>query len=60
MTFFRFTRVNFPHECSFDNIGVTNLVLDDVITGEDVNIINADGFDSDTVNDDETSNYRRR
>ncbi|GJT92521.1 hypothetical protein Tco_1081366 [Tanacetum coccineum] len=30
----------------FDNIGVTNLVLDDVLEGEDVDVINAYGFDS--------------
>ncbi|GJX53676.1 hypothetical protein Tco_0282045 [Tanacetum coccineum] len=43
----------------FDNIGVINLVSDDVLEGEDVNAINADGSDSDPGNDDETSNYRR-
>ncbi|GJV99935.1 hypothetical protein Tco_1555187 [Tanacetum coccineum] len=31
----------------FDNIGVTNLVPNDVLKGEDVDVINADGFDSD-------------
>ncbi|GJY95913.1 hypothetical protein Tco_0512274 [Tanacetum coccineum] len=35
----------------FDNIGVTNLVSDDVLEGEDVDVINADGFDSDPGND---------
>ncbi|GJS37274.1 hypothetical protein Tco_0535656 [Tanacetum coccineum] len=44
----------------FNNIGVTNLVPDDVLEGEDVDVINADRFDSDNGNDDETSNYRRR
>ncbi|GKD52829.1 hypothetical protein Tco_1286216 [Tanacetum coccineum] len=44
----------------FDNIGVTNLVPNDVLEGDDVDVINADGFDSDLSNDDETSNYRRR
>ncbi|GKB91106.1 shikimate O-hydroxycinnamoyltransferase [Tanacetum coccineum] len=44
----------------FDNIGVTNLVPDDVLKGEDVDVINVDGFDNDPGNDDETSNYRRR
>ncbi|GKB35144.1 hypothetical protein Tco_0880086 [Tanacetum coccineum] len=44
----------------FDNIRITNLVPDDVLEGEDVDVINADGFDSDPGNDDETSNYRRR
>ncbi|GJW54369.1 hypothetical protein Tco_0098454 [Tanacetum coccineum] len=44
----------------FDNISVNNLVLDDVLEGENVNVINADGFDNDLGNDDETSNYRRR
>ncbi|GJV19101.1 hypothetical protein Tco_1368121 [Tanacetum coccineum] len=33
----------------FDNIGVTNLVSNDVLEGEDVDVINADGFDSDPV-----------
>ncbi|GKC44688.1 hypothetical protein Tco_1062410, partial [Tanacetum coccineum] len=40
----------------FDNIGVTNLVPNDVLKGEDVDVINADGFDSDLGNDDETTN----
>ncbi|GJT44201.1 putative transposase, mutator type, MULE transposase domain protein [Tanacetum coccineum] len=44
----------------FKNIGVTNLVPDNVLEGEDVNVINADGFNSDPGNDDETSNYKRR
>ncbi|GJY49808.1 hypothetical protein Tco_0439764 [Tanacetum coccineum] len=43
----------------FDNIGVTYLVLDDVFEGEDVDVINADSFDSDLSNDDETNDYRR-
>ncbi|GJX90938.1 hypothetical protein Tco_0344264, partial [Tanacetum coccineum] len=43
----------------FDNIGVTNLVLDDVLEGEEVDVINVDGFDSDPGNDVET-NYRKR
>ncbi|GKB49561.1 heat stress transcription factor B-4-like protein [Tanacetum coccineum] len=43
----------------FDNIGITNLVLDDVLEGEDVDVINADGFDSDPGNDEE-KNYRKR
>ncbi|GJW97723.1 hypothetical protein Tco_0179531 [Tanacetum coccineum] len=43
----------------FDNIGVTNLVPDDVLEGEDVDVINADGFNNDPSNDDEL-NYRRR
>ncbi|GJR92946.1 hypothetical protein Tco_0265120 [Tanacetum coccineum] len=44
----------------FDNIGVTNLVPDDVLEGEDVDVINVDGFDSDLSEDNEISNYRRR
>ncbi|GJS65313.1 hypothetical protein Tco_0679877 [Tanacetum coccineum] len=44
----------------FENIGVTNLVTDDVLEEEDVDVINADGFDSDPGNDDETIKYRRR
>nr|GEU98225.1 putative transposase, mutator type, MULE transposase domain protein [Tanacetum cinerariifolium] len=47
-------------DVSFDNIGVTNLVLDDVLEGDDVDVINADGFYSDPSNDDKISNYRRR
>nr|GEU64622.1 hypothetical protein [Tanacetum cinerariifolium] len=43
----------------FDNIGITNLVPDDVLEREDMNVINADGFDSDPVND-EDRNYRKR
>ncbi|GJU66901.1 heat stress transcription factor B-4-like protein [Tanacetum coccineum] len=43
----------------FDNIGVTNLVPNDVLEGEDVDVINPDGFDSDYGNDEET-NYRKR
>ncbi|GJR79421.1 hypothetical protein Tco_0150206 [Tanacetum coccineum] len=44
----------------FDNICVTSLVPDDVLKGEDVDVINADGFDSGPGNDDEISNYRRK
>nr|GEW07211.1 hypothetical protein [Tanacetum cinerariifolium] len=44
----------------FDNISVTNLVHDDVLEGEDVNVINVDGFDSDPGEDDEISNYKKR
>ncbi|GKF53377.1 hypothetical protein Tco_0160287, partial [Tanacetum coccineum] len=43
----------------FDNIGITNLVSDDVLEGEDVDVINADGFNSDPGNDEER-NYRKR
>ncbi|GKA26227.1 ribonuclease H-like domain-containing protein [Tanacetum coccineum] len=44
----------------FDNIGATNLVPDDVLKGVDVDVVNSDGFDSDTGYYNETSNYRRR
>ncbi|GKA84955.1 hypothetical protein Tco_0806609, partial [Tanacetum coccineum] len=44
----------------FDNISVTNLVPDDVLEGEDMDIINLDGFNRDPRIDYETSNYRRR
>nr|GEX74704.1 transposase, MuDR, MULE transposase domain protein [Tanacetum cinerariifolium] len=37
----------------FNNIGITNLVSDDVLEGEDVDVIIADGFDSDPGNDEE-------
>ncbi|GJX09555.1 hypothetical protein Tco_0199414 [Tanacetum coccineum] len=43
----------------FDNIGVTNLVPDDVLERGDVDVINADTFDSDPSNDEET-NYKKR
>ncbi|GJT42296.1 hypothetical protein Tco_0951011 [Tanacetum coccineum] len=43
----------------FDNIGITNLVSDDVLEGDDVDVINVDGFDSDPGNDEER-NYRKR
>ncbi|GJU62560.1 heat stress transcription factor B-4-like protein [Tanacetum coccineum] len=43
----------------FDNIGITNLVPNDVLEGEDVDVINANGFDSDRGNDEER-NYKKR
>nr|GEX24428.1 hypothetical protein [Tanacetum cinerariifolium] len=43
----------------FENIGITNLVSDDVL-GMDVDVINADGFDSDLGNDEEKNNRKRR
>ncbi|GKC17153.1 hypothetical protein Tco_1013935 [Tanacetum coccineum] len=43
----------------FDNTGITNLVLDDVLEGEGVDVNNADGFNSDPGNDEE-KNYRKR
>nr|GFA17542.1 hypothetical protein [Tanacetum cinerariifolium] len=43
----------------FDNIGITNLGSNDVLEGEDVDVINADGFDSDPGND-EGRNYKKR
>nr|GEZ75739.1 hypothetical protein [Tanacetum cinerariifolium] len=36
----------------FENIGITNLVSDDVL-GKDVDVINEDGFDNDLGNDEE-------
>ncbi|GKE48081.1 hypothetical protein Tco_1479339, partial [Tanacetum coccineum] len=44
----------------FDNIGTTNLVSDDVLEREDVDVINADGFDSDPGNDEEKNYMKRR
>ncbi|GKA42221.1 hypothetical protein Tco_0734881 [Tanacetum coccineum] len=44
----------------FGNIGVTNLVPNDILEGEDVDVINMDGFDSDPGYDYETSNNKRR
>nr|GEW51542.1 hypothetical protein [Tanacetum cinerariifolium]GEW93216.1 hypothetical protein [Tanacetum cinerariifolium] len=46
-------------DLSFDNIGITNLVSDDILEGEDVDVINTDGFDSNPGNDEE-KNYRKR
>ncbi|GKD93493.1 heat stress transcription factor B-4-like protein, partial [Tanacetum coccineum] len=43
----------------FDNIGITSLVSDDVLEGEDVDVINVDGFNSDPGNDEER-NYKKR
>ncbi|GKE97558.1 hypothetical protein Tco_0020909, partial [Tanacetum coccineum] len=43
-----------------DNTGVTSLVLDDVLKGEDLDVVNPDGFNSDTGNDNEISTYKRR
>ncbi|GJZ40250.1 hypothetical protein Tco_0586813 [Tanacetum coccineum] len=37
-------------DLTFDNIGVTNLVPDDVLEGEDVDVINLYGFNSDHGN----------
>ncbi|GKB79286.1 hypothetical protein Tco_0946181 [Tanacetum coccineum] len=39
---------------------VTSLVLDDVLKGEDLDVVNPDGFNSDTGNDNEISTYKRR
>nr|GEY24178.1 hypothetical protein [Tanacetum cinerariifolium] len=44
----------------FNNIDVTNLVPDDVLEGEDVEVINSNGFDSDPGNDDETNDCKKR
>nr|GFD19835.1 hypothetical protein [Tanacetum cinerariifolium] len=44
----------------FDNIGVTSLVPEDVLEGDDVDVENADGIDSETGYDNETSTYRKR
>ncbi|GJZ81710.1 hypothetical protein Tco_0646704 [Tanacetum coccineum] len=52
--------VDISKDVPFDNIGVTNLFPDDVLKGEDVDVVNLDGFDGDTCNDNETSNYRRK
>ncbi|GJS63970.1 putative reverse transcriptase domain-containing protein [Tanacetum coccineum] len=55
-----FTKPVPSKDLHFDNIGVTNQVPDDVLEGEDVDVINPDGFDNDHGNDDETKDYRRR
>nr|GFB61575.1 hypothetical protein [Tanacetum cinerariifolium] len=44
----------------FDNIDVTNLVPNDVLEGEDVDVINLDSFKSNPGSDDETTDYKRR
>ncbi|GKA24185.1 hypothetical protein Tco_0710218 [Tanacetum coccineum] len=54
------SREDGEHDVPFDNIGVTNLVPNDVLEGEDVDVINAVSFNSDPGNDNETSNYRRK
>ncbi|GJS02396.1 putative transposase, mutator type, MULE transposase domain protein [Tanacetum coccineum] len=43
----------------FDNTGITNLVSDDVLEGEGVDVINADGFNSNSGNGEEKY-YRKR
>ncbi|GJT74307.1 hypothetical protein Tco_1041032 [Tanacetum coccineum] len=48
------------HDIHFHIIGVTTLVLEDVLEGEDVDVVNPDGFDGDTSYDNETRTYRRR
>ncbi|GKC00284.1 hypothetical protein Tco_0986420, partial [Tanacetum coccineum] len=44
----------------FDNISVTSLVPNDLLEGEELNVVNLDCYDSDTSNDNETSTYMRR
>ncbi|GJY71261.1 heat stress transcription factor B-4-like protein, partial [Tanacetum coccineum] len=44
----------------FENIGVTSLVPEDILEGEDVDVVNANGIDSNTCYVDETSTYMRR
>ncbi|GJY81561.1 hypothetical protein Tco_0494312 [Tanacetum coccineum] len=44
----------------FSNIGVTSLVLEDVFEGEDVDVVNVDGFKSDTNSKVETGSHRRK
>ncbi|GKC80596.1 hypothetical protein Tco_1131370, partial [Tanacetum coccineum] len=39
---------------------VTALVLEDDFEGEDVDVVNVDGFERDTSYDDETGSHRRR
>ncbi|GJU03581.1 hypothetical protein Tco_1113919 [Tanacetum coccineum] len=41
------TPTNGHIDLPFDNIGITNLVPDDVLEGADVDVVNADGFDND-------------
>ncbi|GKC97263.1 hypothetical protein Tco_1167538, partial [Tanacetum coccineum] len=47
-------------DAPFDNIRITSLVPKDALKGEDVDVVNADGFDSDTGYDIETNTYMRR
>ncbi|GKB37081.1 hypothetical protein Tco_0882023 [Tanacetum coccineum] len=51
---------DFCEDVPFDNIGVTSLVLEDVLVREDVDVVNPDGFDNDISYDNETSTYRMR
>nr|GEV30589.1 hypothetical protein [Tanacetum cinerariifolium] len=44
----------------FDNIGNSNLVSDDVLEGKDVDVINADGFETGPGNDKERNYSKRR
>nr|GEU51306.1 hypothetical protein [Tanacetum cinerariifolium] len=44
----------------FDNIGVTSLVPKDLLKGRDVDVVNLNGFNSDSGNDNKTRTYRRR
>nr|GEX08656.1 hypothetical protein [Tanacetum cinerariifolium] len=48
------------YETQYDVQSSKDAVPDDVLEGDDVDIINTYGFDSDHSNDNETSNYRRR
>nr|GEZ97890.1 hypothetical protein [Tanacetum cinerariifolium] len=43
----------------FDNFGVTNLVPNDVLEGADVDVINPDGLNSDSGNDDEINDHKK-
>ncbi|GJU10409.1 transposase, MuDR, MULE transposase domain protein [Tanacetum coccineum] len=47
------------HDVPFENIGVTSLVPEDILEGEDVDVVNANGIDSNTCYVDETSTYMR-
>ncbi|GJW65810.1 retrovirus-related pol polyprotein from transposon TNT 1-94 [Tanacetum coccineum] len=47
-------------DAPFDNIRITCLVPEDALKGEDVDVVNADGFDSNTGYDNETNTYMRR
>ncbi|GKA37154.1 hypothetical protein Tco_0723719 [Tanacetum coccineum] len=52
--------IDSAYETQYDVRSSEDAVPDDVLEGKDVDVINADGFDSDPGNDNETSNYKRR
>ncbi|GKC34484.1 hypothetical protein Tco_1046868 [Tanacetum coccineum] len=52
--------IDTAYETKYDVQSSEHAVADDVLEGEDMGVINPDGFDSNSSNDDETNDYRRR